>query len=194
MTHQSAKLCPRCGLGLYVGHTHNVAMHGCGRCGGLWLDRQGADYVVQAVCTQALGLADSAAQHAAEQKVDTSAEGIPCPECRQALARTRVPAAWIDVDVCALHGTWFDCGELQKVAQASQRQHGDWRQQPPAPSAGAPVAAAAGAVGAGGIVAGVGQQLGSLAESNPVATEIAGELAVDGAFAIIGGLLGALLE
>lgn len=195
MTHQSNRLCPRCKLGLFVAQTANVSVYACGQCGGCWLDQADASRMVHSICDHALQLADSAAGHA-KAKVDTAPEGIPCPVCQQGLARTRIETAWLDIDVCAHHGTWFDKGELQKVARALQTpQAGDWRSQPaaPAPYAGAAAATAA-TVGTVGVAAGVATQLGNVAAANPVATEIAAEFAAEGAIEIVFGILGALLE
>ena len=47
-------------------------------------------------------------------------EPRPCPECRPQLEwRER---AGVDVDVCADHGTWFDLGELQLIADFGSAQ------------------------------------------------------------------------
>jgi Zn-finger nucleic acid-binding protein len=163
----------------------------------LWLDQADANRMVHSLCDHALQLAESAAGHA-PAKVDTAPEGIPCPVCRQPLARSRVDAAWLDIDVCAHHGTWFDRGELQRVARSLHRpQAADWRQQPAPPAhcqAAGAVAATAAAAGGVGIAAGVASQLGHIAEANPVATEVAGELAVEGVFAVVGVIFEALLD
>lgn len=126
--------CPRCAVGMYVGKTPAGAdMWGCGRCGGVWLDNATAKHVVDSVCEATLHMARSAAQAAAAPS-QPGTQTLPCPVCRQPMAPTKIQAAWLDIDVCATHGTWYDHGELEKVARATKRQMGDWRSQPkPAP-------------------------------------------------------------
>lgn len=196
MSQRSQRQCPRCRLPLHVGQTANVSVHACGQCGGLWLDRADADRMVHSLCEHALQLAESAASHALA-KVDTDAEGIPCPVCQHPLARSRVDKAWLDIDVCSSHGTWFDRGELQRVARSLGRpQAADWRDQPPPaqhPAAGAAAATAA-TVGTAGVAAGVATQLGQIAEQNPIATEVAADLAIEGTFSIAAAIFEALLD
>lgn len=200
MTRRSERLCPRCRLGLYVGQTASVCMYACGKCGGIWLDQTDANRMVHSLCDHALQLADQATQHAPE-KVNTDAEGVPCPVCLGAMTRTRVAAAWLDVDICAHHGTWFDKGELQKVARAlKQPNAGDWRRAPATPvhqramGSAAATAGAVGAVGAAGIAAGVAEGLTDIAEAHPVATEVAADLAVEGTFTVLGFILEAIFD
>ena len=126
--------CPRCAAGMYVGKTPAGGdMWGCGQCGGVWLDNATAQHVVDSVCEATLGMARSAAEAAAVPS-RPAAQGLKCPACGQNMKATKVQAAWLDIDVCDAHGTWYDHGELEKVARATKRDVGDWRSQPkPAP-------------------------------------------------------------
>jgi len=119
---------------MYVGKTPAGAeMWGCGQCGGVWLDQATAKRVVETVCEATLGMARNAASSAAAPSQPTT-KVLSCPSCGQPMKATRVQAAWLDIDVCDAHGTWYDHGELEKVARATKRQMGDWRSQPkPAP-------------------------------------------------------------
>jgi Zn-finger nucleic acid-binding protein len=105
--------CPRCQAGLFVGQASDITMHGCGQCGGLWLDSVAAVKVRQALPQDALDLAARATQFARE-RADTHAEAL-CPVCSRAMQRTATPAQGIDIDYCT-HGTWFDRGELEQIA------------------------------------------------------------------------------
>jgi Zn-finger nucleic acid-binding protein len=133
---QSTFDCPRCRIALSIGRTGDFEAHGCGRCGGVWLDNG------------ALGLlsgakADSDASHRALKlarflssgavtSADTEPDDLPCPNCREAMLRTRMHDAWIDVDLCPEHGTWFDRGEVDSFARSlSQGPADDWRRGPP---------------------------------------------------------------
>lgn len=95
------------------GHT----LHGCARCGGLWLDSQASDRLTASVSPEALSLAEAAARHASVQ-VDTSGTNLPCPQCGRVLARRRAPLANVDLDHCDGHGVWFDKDELATVARS----------------------------------------------------------------------------
>ena len=79
-------LCPRCQLPLHLGQAGGESLSGCAACGGIWLDSHGSARLTQALTTDALALADSAAQGAYHQ-ADTLAADLPCPVCRQPLVR-----------------------------------------------------------------------------------------------------------
>jgi Zn-finger nucleic acid-binding protein len=127
--------CPRCAVTMYVGRTPaGASMHGCGQCGGVWLDNATAQHVIDTVCEHTLQMAQSAAGAASQPGTRPAAKLLSCPVCGQTMTAQRVQKAWLDIDVCAEHGTWYDYGELEKVARATQRDLGDWRSQPaPAP-------------------------------------------------------------
>jgi Zn-finger nucleic acid-binding protein len=112
----SAATCPRCGLPLFEGNANEIAMLGCGRCGGIWLDNTSAQRVVQTFDRAVVALADQVSTRAAFS-VDL-ASAIACPTCRGPLARTRSPQSGIWIDVCGEHGTWFDRYELGVVFEA----------------------------------------------------------------------------
>jgi Zn-finger nucleic acid-binding protein len=126
--------CPRCHLMLFVGTASGAAVHACGRCGGLWLDAQASARVERTHCAETMRLAESASKSAA-LPIDT-APMLACPVCHMPLSRTRIAQAWLDVDRCAAHGTWFDRDELARVARAlSIPAVGDWRHAAPPPVA-----------------------------------------------------------
>jgi len=170
--------CPRCQLGLHVAHASGATLHGCGGCGGIWVDLQTGHRLCEALDGDARALADSAEQYATHA-VDTALAAV-CPICAQALTRSRVQNAGVDIDYCPTHGTWFDRGELQKIAQATaiQRAYG-------APTGAAPTATttAAGA-SAAAVVA---------SDDDSVGDEVA-EVAIDVGVGIIGGLLESLFD
>ncbi|HEY6727269.1 MAG TPA: zf-TFIIB domain-containing protein [Polyangiaceae bacterium] len=101
-------------------------------------------------------MAEVAAQHA-RATVDTAAQAH-CPQCHALLHRFNVTRARIELDACGAHGTWFDRGELGKVA----RELAVERAYAPGPAAGrgpgAGHLAAAAAVGVAGVGAGVAAQ------------------------------------
>jgi Zn-finger nucleic acid-binding protein len=116
MASSTVFLCPRCRIALHVGTTQNGAMHGCGRCGGIWLDRAMSERLTRALDSDTLALADAASQHAAQVEISNTRLG--CPHCASVLTGHAVANARVHVDFCSTHGTWFDRDELQKVARA----------------------------------------------------------------------------
>lgn len=114
----AAARCPRCGLPLFEGSANGIAMLGCGRCGGIWLDNASAQRAVQTMDRAVVALADQVSNRAAFD-VDVGA-AIACPACQRPLARTRSPQSGIWIDVCGEHGTWFDRYELGLVFDALQ--------------------------------------------------------------------------
>lgn len=124
--------------------------------------------IIEAACRPSIGLSQSAA-HSARAK-DLAEDGaINCPVCSEPLRRERVQNAWLDIDVCGLHGTWYDRGELERVARTAQISTQDWRSTP-APS-GAAVALGAGAVGA--------------YVATDIALDVGAEVAVEGSFFLL---------
>jgi Zn-finger nucleic acid-binding protein len=107
--------CPHCQSSLAAAETKGVLLHGCGECGGIWIDNASAQKVV-ASADQVFSDLASRAGRAAHAKSAGRSESPRCPQCAARLA-----PSWfgkIQVDTCASHGTWFDAFELPKVVQA----------------------------------------------------------------------------
>ncbi|OGQ18239.1 MAG: hypothetical protein A2138_03090 [Deltaproteobacteria bacterium RBG_16_71_12] len=87
---------------------------GCWRCGGVFLRGAVADSLRLAL--------DPRAHAAAERYVGSPfarvdlARAAACPVCRATMKR--FPAGPVDVDTCAVHGTWYDPRELCAVRDA----------------------------------------------------------------------------
>jgi Zn-finger nucleic acid-binding protein len=109
--------CPRCGRALLVLELANIGVEGCTRCGGLWLDGDSADRVLEAIHAGALTAA-AAASACATDDVDTSGS-CDCPRCRRPMRTVLVEGPDVEIDRCDAHGTWFDRDELQKVSRAA---------------------------------------------------------------------------
>jgi Zn-finger nucleic acid-binding protein len=198
---QSNHACPRCLVPLYIGHASGVTLHGCGRCGGVWLASACARRVAEALPSDAIELAGRASKNA-QAPADTSAL-VKCPICARPMTRTRAAAAGVELDVCGVHGTWYDRDELAKIAQAiSTSSWGSART-----GAGAAVGVAAGtAIAAGAVVAqsaaassAASTTQSTMAEAaveigTEVVLEVAGEGILEGAFAVVGGILGAIFD
>lgn len=123
--------CPRCAEPLTKHAVDGFRGHGCHACGGMWLDNSASQQVVTALPDNAHALAAQVSA-AAASGVDTDGQNLSCPECDATLTRTRVKNAWLDVDICQRHGTWFDRGEIIRVARAANLPPSDWRATPKA--------------------------------------------------------------
>jgi Zn-finger nucleic acid-binding protein len=106
--------CPRCGLELFVGRAPEVTMHGCGRCGGIWLDNENTQVALKGMSPPAKEMLSRITSNATTE-VD-KASAIMCPSCHKAL--DRVDRAGITLDLCNEHGTWFDRTELYRLVDA----------------------------------------------------------------------------
>jgi Zn-finger nucleic acid-binding protein len=200
-----ALLCPRCRLGLFVGQAGGVTMNACGRCGGVWLDNASARKIHEAASVEAVSLADRAS--AAGTAEVNAAAVAPCPECAKAMARVHVNAANVDVDACSQHGTWFDRGELHAVAEAFSAMRA---RRGKLVGAAAVVGGVAVAGTAAAVVASQAPAVQSSLSQNASAVldvaanvggavvEVAGDAVADGvvegAFSLIGGILGAIFD
>ena len=169
--------CPRCRLPLSAARVGAREVHGCVHCGGVWLDPELAEQVAHALDPELRTMAEVAAGHA-RATVD-SAQPAHCPRCHALLHRFQVTRARIDLDACGSHGTWFDGGELGKVANALavERAYAPAPGAVRGPGAGhlAAAAAAVGVAGVGGVVA--AQQLAAQRPPNPERDEIVSEVA-----------------
>lgn len=120
--------CPRC-RGALVDHELSSAAHlaTCAACGGAWLDpattRRLRDGVVGPNQATTADLAASAELAAAARESAARASREPrtapvigCPECGARMDRERIAGAF-ELDTCSAHGSWFDRGELEQLAQ-----------------------------------------------------------------------------
>lgn len=104
---------------------------GCPACGGVWADNGASQRVVSALDPEILEAAAAAEEHAAKLDAPMAATSAlrVCPECGGGLVRACI--AGTTLDVCSRHGTWFDRGELRRVAyaieHARKRKDPSWR-------------------------------------------------------------------
>jgi len=122
------RACPACGSELFpigpaeerVGYRANVRWFviGCPSCGGVWTDNAASQRVASSLDPEIVAAAVQAEEHAAQigAPMPDDSKARVCPECGGALER--VVTMGTHLDVCAKHGTWFDRGELWKVARA----------------------------------------------------------------------------
>lgn len=115
-TWASRLSCPRCRTLLFAARKEGVRVDACGGCGGVWLATADARIMLDRKSTAPAELAHVAASHARTLAVRPGP--IACLECGEEMARSLVPDASVEIDACAVHGTWFDRGELERVTGA----------------------------------------------------------------------------
>jgi Zn-finger nucleic acid-binding protein len=108
--------CPRCGTALGERLSGRATLLACRDCGGVWLAPESARKVVEHV-QGALTLIVLSERVAGSSKtlVDRVKVAL-CPFDAEPLARVTVDG--VEVDVCRVHGTWFDAGEVHRIANA----------------------------------------------------------------------------
>jgi Zn-finger nucleic acid-binding protein len=105
--------CPRCQCVLVARDYAETSVEECDRCGGLFLTPAMMERVVAARdLSTGLRLALPKRQATREQGV----KYIQCPVCRKVMNREAFGRiSGVVVDVCKMHGVWFDAGELAEV-------------------------------------------------------------------------------
>ncbi len=102
--------CPRCFERWAHGNQQaEIEARGCAACQGVWLAPAAARRLIEGPFG-ALGKLP---------RISAGNAALRCPSCREALERCRV--AEVEVDVCAVHGVWFDHTEVERVHAAARR-------------------------------------------------------------------------
>lgn len=107
--------CPRCpGVMLSRRALDYVSVEDCGRCGGAFLTAR----ALESVCAD-LALYEAVRGVYPKAKLAVTPPGpmyVRCPGCGEIMNRRQfADGAGIVLDVCRLHGTWLDHGELRAV-------------------------------------------------------------------------------
>ena len=118
--------CPRCRHPLEVAPGELGRAHECPRCGGIFVPR---DALAEILCAAEVGgaLREGPPQrrHRGRRMVGRArgrlsaldaVRYVSCPQCHNAMNRVNFgKVSGVIVDVCKVHGTWFDPGELTRV-------------------------------------------------------------------------------
>jgi Zn-finger nucleic acid-binding protein len=124
---RSQLVCPRCRVvhraagrsdapPLFAGSVGGMTLHGCAACAGVFLGPACARRLAEAQPPEVVAHASRASAGARYQP--DLAPPLACPACQQTMHRTHAISAQVEIDSCKLHGTWYDRGELERVAQA----------------------------------------------------------------------------
>lgn len=92
------------------------AVHGCRQCGGVWVDRDTLDVMIQSAAEQGTGHGRAATVHRRELSMQPKVVYRACPGCSSPMNRRNFARiSGVIVDECREHGTFFDAGELEDV-------------------------------------------------------------------------------
>ena len=105
--------CPRCRHALEVAPGDD--WHECPRCGGMFVPKEKlATLLTGAEVSGAVP--DAAVAIARASRPPDEIRYLPCPLCHGSMNRINFGrVSGVIVDVCRVHGTWFDVGELTRV-------------------------------------------------------------------------------
>src|SRR5579883_1391721 len=109
--------CPRCKGDLVIRELESMLLTDCTGCGGLWLDAQAFEKLVQEKDTKRLA---SAAVHPgppATARLETKGY-LECLVCKKLMQRKNFAGcSGVIIDWCIGHGFWFDAHELEQIVQ-----------------------------------------------------------------------------
>lgn len=143
LVHQGASFCPQCGDPLAAADAGEAgpecpacpgttmaswrlqptsrqplgyAVHGCRRCGGVWVDRATLEAMLDSASQQGAGDGRASAVHRRELSMQAKVVYRSCSACGDTMARRNFARiSGVIVDECRVHGTFFDAGELEDV-------------------------------------------------------------------------------
>ena len=111
--------CPICETPMIVLELDQVEVDHCRKCGGVWLDPEEMDLLLEGSAGRDEIRANLKWGEASEEKTRR------CPICRHKMEKARVrrkdTAPGVQIDRCERgHGTWLDGGELQAIVALSE--------------------------------------------------------------------------
>jgi Zn-finger nucleic acid-binding protein len=118
---ETAETCPDCKLALRAFKAGAGQLLACDRCGGQFVTHD----LLRALLEQREALGRAVPSRARVARGNPLADPVryrPCPSCAHLMNRKNFGStSGIVVDVCALHGTFFDPGELPRVLEFVRR-------------------------------------------------------------------------
>lgn len=104
------------GVSPSVGQPEGYPVHGCRRCGGVWVDVRTFRAIVESARKQAVEDGKPARRQMARRAAAVVYR--PCPTCSQRMQRRNFGrVSGIILDQCPKHGVFLDAGELPDVLE-----------------------------------------------------------------------------
>jgi Zn-finger nucleic acid-binding protein len=132
--------CPRCHHPLEAAPGGLDRAHECPRCGGILVPRDALAAILSAAEISGTLREAPAVRSPAldgwsvggESQAEPAVTYVSCPQCHHSMNRVSFgKRSGIIVDVCKMHGTWFDAGELTRaIAFAGARGSMDLHEPP----------------------------------------------------------------
>ena len=113
---ESAPLpCPRCNATMQALKLGGTRASECAECGGLWLDAQSLQRLVDER-EQHASIIGELSRHVSRASTPETIRYVPCPRCTKLMNRVNFAhSSGVILDVCKADGVWLDRGELQRV-------------------------------------------------------------------------------
>ncbi len=113
--------CPRCASDLESIPMGTVTVDRCRDCHGHWFDGDELEHVLD-LTTQGVTREEAATLRPAlpvsKIPLEEDVRYVACVRCGERMVRRQVaPRAGVVVDICRLHGVWFDGGEFEQFAE-----------------------------------------------------------------------------
>ena len=110
-------ICPACRKDMIIIEVDKVEIDYCPICEGTWLDEGELELLMNTPGSENSPIIRALASENPAKTKDRR----PCPACDRKMWRVDLPTTpAIEIDRCpAMHGLWFDKGELQDVLKAS---------------------------------------------------------------------------
>jgi Zn-finger nucleic acid-binding protein len=110
--------CPRCRTpmeGVLIGGSN---LRECPRCEGIWVDAAALEQICADREKQAAVLGMATPLPGSDSAELEQIRYLPCPTCRKLMNRVNFArCSHVVVDVCQVHGTWFDKDELRRIVE-----------------------------------------------------------------------------
>ncbi|MCA9706558.1 MAG: zf-TFIIB domain-containing protein [Myxococcales bacterium] len=95
---------------------HGHAVHGCRRCGGVWVDRDTLERMIETAAAQSMSDGWSPSVKRRTLSMRPPVVYRACAVCSNTMNRRNFARiSGVIVDECREHGTFFDAGELEDV-------------------------------------------------------------------------------
>lgn len=106
--------CPRCkGRPLDAFFNGDATLYDCGGCGGQFVKNDDLSRMIERHELRRVELPRSLRK---DNPLSQPVTYVPCPICQHLMMRRNFGGvSGVIVDVCAMHGTWFDAGELPRI-------------------------------------------------------------------------------
>ncbi len=104
--------CPDCKLNFHAFRGGSGLLRDCDGCGGQFVGHS----MLKALLEQREAYGNAAPRPPRFNPLDNPVRYLPCPVCEDVMMRRNFGrSSGVIVDVCTVHGTWFDSGELPRV-------------------------------------------------------------------------------